>query len=112
VQIKRDPQNSIADTIDNALRAAMLQTGVVEGRAGDRWTDKEQSFLTMAARAVMDALGLTDALSSGVWVVFYSDATDTTIHSVHANEIDALRISQKNGYFMPVKFMEFGQEVS
>lgn len=48
----------------------------------------------------------------GVWVVFYSDATDTSIHSIHLEEIDALRVVQRNGYFMPVKFLKFGEETS
>jgi hypothetical protein len=112
VSLKRDPQNGFVGTIDNAVRGAYIRAELAKGSAGSRFTMPEEAFFRIAGEMIADALGLSDAPPEGAWVVFYSDASETSIHSVHLDEVDALRVSQANGYFMPVKFMKFGEEKS
>lgn len=47
----------------------------------------------------------------GVWLVY---TWDMTIHpeSIHATEIDALRAAQSAGYFLNVKLIPFGVDVT
>lgn len=107
MNIRRDPQNSIFDTIDNALRGAMRCAAPVDRKGAPSWTSAEQEFFLVATRMVMDALDISDTIPNGVWIV-YSDDINRVVHSVHFEEVEAHRVVQRNGYFMAVKFVEFG----
>ena len=104
MQIKRDPQNSIQDVIENALRGAGMASGWKS--PDEQWTAAQRDYMSVAAHYVMQALGLTDAAPEGVWIVH--EYEDGPMHSVHLDELDALRTLSHAGRFMPVRFVKFG----
>jgi hypothetical protein len=55
---------------------------------------------------------ITETVKAGVWVCFDDEGGRYSSVTVHQLEIDALRESQKGGYYRYVKFLEYGQTLT